>query len=287
MRKLLVSIPEYLALPENERPESYDDVLKLIRRPAGIWQFVQRNTQTGDIVQEQQIQNTITDNGALAMFKNTMNYTAGGVAVANIIAIDASLGIATVGAISSGGTVTSITVTALTGPTIPSGTTLLINPGGTTNKLLVSTTQAITSAQTCTVVSTTGPGSAIGAGSYARYANDSDVVGTALSSMPTTDASTLTAPVSYTAALPTGQFTISGTGKGNRKMRVTTATTYTFQTTANSNTSTATVGTYTAFWLVNTSPVTATTQTFVHGSFDAPLTISASLTIDATCNESL
>lgn len=285
--KLLSSIPEYLALPESERPKTYEELLDIIHRPAGIWQFVQRNAHTGEIVQEFWQENTLTDNGCLSMFKNTLNYTAGGIGVANILAIDASLGIATVGAISSGGTVTSITITALTGPTIPSGTTLLINPGGTTNKLLVSTTQSITGAGTCTVASTPGPGSSIAAGSFARYANDIDVVGTALSSMPTTDVSSLTAPVSYTAALPSSQFTITGTGKGNRKVTVVTATNYTFQTTANSNTSTATVGTYTSFWLVNTSPVTATTQTFVHGVLDAPLSISSSLTIDVSCTEKL
>lgn len=287
MHKILTSIPEVLALPEDQRPQTYEDALKLIKRPAGIWQFVQRNAHTGEIVQELWQENTLTDNGATSMLKNTLNASSAGIGVAKYIAIDASLGIATVGAISSGGTVTSITITALTGPTIPSGTTLLINPGGTTNKLLVSTTQSITGAGTCTVSSTPGPGSSIAAGSYARYANDKDVLGTALSSMPTTDVSSLTSPVSYTAALPSGQWTFSGTGKGSRTMSVTTVSAYTFQTTANSNPSTATVGTYTSFWLVNTSPVSSTSHTFVHGVLDAPLSISSGLTIDVVCSESL
>lgn len=287
-KNVSISIQDYWALAPRDRPRTYEGLLKKMHRKAGIWCIKQTNTETGEIEHLQICENTLTDNGCNSMWKNTMNYTAGGIAVANILAIDASLGIATVGAISSGGTVTSITVTALTGPTIPSGTTLLINPGGTTNKLLVSTTQAITGAQTCTVTSTTGPGSAIAAGSYARYANDIDVLGTALSSMPTTDVSALTAPISYTAALPTGQFTApTGTGKGNRKMQVTTAGNYTFQTTANSNSSTATVGTYTSFWLVNANPVAATTNTFVHGVLNAPLAISSGLTIDVTCSESL
>lgn len=249
---------------------------------SGIWCVQQTNNESGEVEYLMVGSNAITDNGAIGALKNIFNASAGGIAVANIIAIDASLGIATVAAISSGGTVTSITVTALTGPTIPSGTTLLINPGAGagTNKLLVSTTQAITGAQTCTVTSTPGPGSSISAGSYARYATASDVVGTLLSSMPTTDVSALTAPVSYTAALPSGQFTFnSTTGSGNRNVIISTVSAYIFTTVSNSNPSTATVGTYTAMWLVSTSPVSSTAHTYAHLPLDAPLSISGTLSI--------
>jgi len=285
-KKRSISVPEYWALPPRRRPRTLAGVVGLVHRKAGIWSLEQRNILTNELEMLQVCENAITDNGALAMFKNTMNASAGGIAVANIIAIDASLGIATVGAISSGGTVTSITVTALTGPTIPSGTTLIINPGQS-NKLIVSTTQAITGAQTCTVTSTPGPSGAISAGSFARYATSTDVSGTALSSVPTTDASALTAPVSYSAALPSGQFSISGSGSGNRQMQVSNSGNYLFSTVANSNPSTATAGTYTAAWLVNTSPVSATTQTFAHCPFDSPMTITSSQTIQATIQEKL
>jgi hypothetical protein len=285
--KVSISVPEYWNCAPRKRPRTYEGLIKRVHRQAGIWCVQQTNTITGEVEILNVINNCLTDNGAIAALKNTINATSAGIGVANIMAIDASLGIATVGAISSGGTVTSIPVTALTGPTIPSGTTLIINPGQA-SKLLVSTTAAITGAGTCSVVSTAGPASAISAGSFGRYATATDVVGTALSSMPTTDASSLTAPVSYTAALPSGQWTFTATtGSGNRNVVVTNSAPYLFQTTANSNPSVATTGTYTAVWIVSVSPVTATSQTFVHAPLDTPLTIVSSSTIQITVTEKL
>lgn len=282
-KKRSISLPEYWAIPPRRRPTTFEGLLKRLHpsKMSGIWCVQQTNNESGEVEYLMVGSNAITDNGAIGALKNIFNASAGGIAVANIIAIDASLGIATVGAISSGGTVTSITVTALTGPTIPSGTTLLINPGAGagTNKLLVSTTQAITGAQTCTVVSTPGPGSSIAAGSFARYALAQDVVGTALSSMPTTDASSLSG-ASYTAALPSGQFTFnSTTGSGNRNVVISTVSAYIFTTLSNSNPSPASAGTYTAMWLVKASPVASTADTYAHLPLDAPLVISSTLSI--------
>jgi hypothetical protein len=282
-RQLHVSIPEYLALPEDMRPDTYEDIVALVHRPAGIWQILVCDAATGDVIEERISGNCISDDGVSSLFKNTFNATSAGIGVANIIAIDAGLGIATVGAISSGGTVTAISVTALTGTTIPSGTTLLVNPPGTTNKLLVSTTAAITGAGSCSVVSTPGPVASIAAGSFARYATASDVVGTALTPMPTTGVAALTAPISYTAAMPSGQFNFATA----RQVVITNDTNYLFNSvTANGNPSLATNGTYTAAWLVN-GTVTSTANTFVHIPFDSPLSVSATFVIKVIITEKL
>jgi hypothetical protein len=252
--------------------------MKHIHRQGGFWQIITRDTETGEIIQENWACNAITDNGALSLFKNTMNASSAGVAVANIIAVDQSLGYTTLATtISSGGTVTSITVGALTGPTIPSGSKLLIGAGGSTT-LLVTTSAAITGAGTYSVVSTAGPSSSIASGANIRYD---------YSGVPTTDASSLSSPVSYTAALPSGQFTISGSGVGNRQMQVTNSGNYVFSTSANSNPSTATAASYTAAWLVNASPVASTSNTFVHVAFDAPLVINSTTTGTVVITEKL
>jgi hypothetical protein len=239
-------------------------------------------------------ENNITDNGALAMFKNTMNASAGGIAVANIIAVSQSIGHTTLSAsIASGGTVTSISVGSLTGPTIPSGTTLCINPGP--NQFLVSTTQAISGAGTITVASRSGPASTIASGSHVRYATSTDIASAgssySVSSTLTTDVSSLSAPVSYTAALPSGQFTISGSGNGNRQLVVTNSGNYLFSTSSNSNPSTATVADYTDAWLVNANPVAAPVSgiynTFVHVPLDTLGSVTANTTLQITITEKL
>lgn len=293
-RELLVSIPEYWALPEDQRPDTYEEMMKIVKKPGGYWQLLTRANDTGEVLREQWLCNAITDNGCLSMFKNTMNAASAGIAVANIIAIDQSLGYTTLSTtIASGGTVTSITVGTLTGPTIPSGTTLCIGAGGAT-QLFVSTTAAITGAGTYTVASTAGPSSSISSGANIRYANQSELTaaGSAYtaSSALTTDVASLNAPSAYTAALPAGQFTISGSGNGNRQMSVSNSGNYLFSTGANSNPSVATAANYTAGWLVNASPVASTANTFVHVAFNAPISVTSGTSGSsgqATINEKL
>ena len=274
-RKLFVSIPEYWEMAPRRRPRTFNGLMKRVQRKGGFWRVAQENSETGEIV-EQWLENQITDNGALSLFKNLMNGTSAGIAVANIIAIDASLGFATVGVggIASGGTVTSVPIGSLTGPTIPSGTTLVINAGQSTT-LTVTTTAAITSASTSvTVSSVSGPASAIPAGAGIRYA---------YSSVPSTDAASLTS-ASYTSALPNGQFAFSGTGVGNRQMQVTTNTAYNFSTTG---TPAATAGAYTSAWLVNANPVASTANTFVHLVFDTLQTVGTNQNVQVTIIEKL
>lgn len=274
-RKLFVSIPEYWEIEPRKRPRTFQGLMKRIHRKGGFWQ-VENRFDNGDLI-EQWCENAITDNGALSLFKNTMNASSAGIAVANIIAIDQSLGFATVGVggIPSGGTVTSVPIGSLTGPTIPSGTTLVINPGQS-NTLTIVTTSAITSSSsTVSCNSVTGPGSAIPAGTGIRYA---------YSSVPTTDASSLSAPASYTSALPSGQFTINGSGVGNRQMQVTTNSAYTFSPTGSPA---ATSGSYTSAWLVNANPVSSTSNTFIHVALDALIIIGTNSTGNVTIIEKL
>mgnify|MGYP001567601956 CR=1 FL=1 len=287
-KNFLCDIPAYWSLAPRNRPRTWRGLMKKTGA-GGYWCVQAIDKLTGEVTHCQLLNNAITDNGALSMWKNTMNYTAGGIGVANIIAVDQSLGYTTLATtIGSGGTVTSIVVGALTGPTIPSGTVICVGAGGAT-KLFLQLSASITGAGTYSVVSATGPGSSIASGANIRYANKTELTaaGSALASMPTTDASSLSAPVSYTAALPTGNFTISGSGQGNRAMTVNNSGSYLFSTTANSNGSTATVANYTAGWLVNTNPVASTAQTFVHVAFDAPIPVNSSTNGQVTITEQL
>jgi hypothetical protein len=285
-KKVLISTPEYWALPENKRPDTYEGILKHVHRKSGIWCIQQMNKFTGECEVLQVCDNAITTNGVHSMWLNTMNFSAGGVSVANIMAACQLLGSTTLGTtITSGGTVTSFVAGSLVGATIPSGSVLCIGAGGAT-KLFVTTTAAITGAGTISVTSTPGPGSSITAGAQIRYANQTELIaaGSTLtaSSVLTTDVSSLGSPSAYTAALPTGQFTGSG-----RSMIVTNAGSYLFSTTANSNPSVATAASYNTFLMVNTSPVSSTTHTFIICASDAPVVVGASTTGQFTITETL
>ena len=136
-RQLLVTIPDYWKYAKNARsgvmpPQNFDDLVERLG-PGGYWNVQQINKHTGEVELEIWAKNAITDNGAISMWKNTMNASAGGIAVANIMAINQGVGYTTLnGTISSGASPTSITVFSLTGPTIANGSTLLIG-AGTTN----------------------------------------------------------------------------------------------------------------------------------------------------------
>lgn len=264
-RKLLVSIPEYYEKSSTVLPpQNFEDMVERLNRPGGYWRVCTVDKKTDEILIEQWIQNAYTDNGVGVMFKALAGASTPSTAPGSYIAIDQSLGSTSLTAsIASGGTVTSISVAAPTGPSIPSGSKLVINPG-TANTLTVVTTQAITTAATITVNSVTGPASTIASGSTIRYDYNS---------IATTDVSSLSAPVSYTASLPSGQFSYTlTTGYGNRTLQITNNGAYLFSTTGSP---VATAASYTAAWLTNASPVASTANTFVHAPFDAPLVINS------------
>lgn len=269
-----VSIPDYYAM--EERAQDFEALLRSLRRPGGFWSIAEIDASSGDLLREQWLENNYTDNGVSVMFHALTGSSTPATTPANIIAIDASLGIATLGAnIGAGGTVTSITVSALAGPTIPSGTKILVNPG-TANTLLLTLTQSITGAGTFTVSSATGPASTIASGSFIRYD---------YSNVPTADPGALTSPIAYTAVLPSGQYTYTlTTGFGNRQVAVTNNSAFLFSTTGSPA---AAAGTYTCGWLVNANPVSTTAQTFVRVPFDFPLVINATTNGAVTLTEKL
>ncbi|GCE49205.1 hypothetical protein EI42_05992 [Thermosporothrix hazakensis] len=265
MQNIYISIPEYR---QPAQPTNFDDAVASLNRSGGFWRIQTLEKATGNVTQEQWLENAYTDNGVLTMFKALAGASTPSTPPASMIAIDQSLGMASLSAaIPAGGNVTSIQIGSLIGASIPSGTKLVIN-AGTSNTLTVVTTAAISGAGTVGVQSTPGPTSSIPAGSWVRYD---------YASVPTADPGALTSPVSYTAPLPAAQFTyaVSGgnSGYGNRSLTVTNNGAYLFSTTG---TPPAVAASYTTAWLVSANPVTATTHTFLRVPFDAPLIISDS-----------
>lgn len=279
-RKFFCSIKEIVENGGLEKaglvPQSVEEILSHIHRPGGFWHVIQRHKYTGEIEVEQLIENNWTDNGVSVMFDSVLHASSpSAFTPANIMVISQTLGHTTTTAnISSGGTVTSITVAAPTGPNIPSGTTLVIDPGG--QNFVVTLTASITGAGTFAVSSTAGPGSTINSGANVRYA---------YSAVPTADPSSIASPVSYTAAMTSGQFTKTlTTGYGNRQIVVTNNSTYLYNT---SGSPAATAGSYTTAYMGNTSPISANNQTVLIVVFDAVLVVDSTHVGEVTVTEKL
>lgn len=292
-KEVSISVPEYWAEHPKKRPQTFEELIQLVqlsRRKAGIWLLQEINRFTGLTEKLSCQENDLTDSGALAMLKNMINSSAGGIAPASYIAVSQKLGHTTITAsIASGGTVTSITVGSLTGPTIPSGTALVINPGA--NQFVVQTAASITGAGSVAITSRTGPASTIPSGSHVRYATSSDIraagVAYAVSSGITTDLTSLGTPASYTASLPSGQFTY-----GTRSVTVTNAGNYLFDSVnANSNPALATAADYTDMWLTKASPVGAAVggiyDTVAHVPLNFIGTVGAATTLQVSVTETL
>jgi hypothetical protein len=263
MAELYCGIKEYRALPNHKRPRSFDELMDLIKRPGGFWRVQQINALTGALEVEQWLQNNWTDNGVSVMMKAAIGASTPSFTPASIMVISATLGATTLtSSIASGGTVTSITVAAPTGATIPSGTKLVIDPAGQAFK--VTLTAAISGAGSVAVSSVTGPASTIASGASVRYD---------YTAVPTADPSSIASPVSYTSSMPAGQFTYTGTtGYGNRTYAITNNSAYLFSTTGSPA---ATAGSYTEAWMSNTNPISAATQTVLRVAFDNILVINS------------
>lgn len=266
MRKLYCSIKEIVENGGLEKaglvPQSVEEILEHIHRPGGFWHVVQRDKLTGEIQVEQLLENSWTDNGVSQIYDAVLRASAPTqFTPANIMVISATIGATALTAnIPSGGTVTSITVAAPTGANIPSGTALIIDPGG--HNFAVTLTQTINGAGTFTVSSVTGPGTQINSGSSVRYA---------YSAVPTADPSSIASPVSYTSAMASGQFTKTlTTGYGNRQIQVTNNSAYLFNTTGSPA---ASSGSYTEGWMSNSGSISASNQTVIRCVFDTILVI--------------
>lgn len=270
-RTLIVSIPEYHEYAC--KPQSFEDLVSRMdhARQCGLWRICQIDKYTGEIQIEQWLKNNFSDNGANTMLKTIINASApSAFTPANIIAVDQSVGFTTLAtAIAASSTVNAITVGTLIGPAIPSGTKLFIGAGSSVTMNVV-LTQAITGAGTYTVNSTTSPATAIPVGASVRYD---------YTAVPTADLSSLSSPVSYTSALPTSQFTFS-----NRQVTISNSGSFVYSTTGSPA---AVSANYTAAWLTNTNPVSATNQTVLHVVFDNPLVISATSNGQVTIVERL
>lgn len=277
-RKLFVSIPELVQAKQEGAliPLSFEEAISHIHKPGGYWQVIQRDKFTGEVQTEQWLINSWTDNGISQMLDAVLRASAPTqFTPANIMVISATIGATTLTAnISSGGTVTSITVAAPTGGNIPSGTALIIDPGG--HNFAVTLTQTINGAGTFTVSSVTGPGTQINSGSSVRYA---------YSAVPTADPSSIGSPVSYTSAMASGQFTKTlTTGYGNRQIVVTNNSAYLFNTTGSPA---AAAGSYTEAWMANSNPISANNQTVLRVVFDAILVINSTTIGSVSITEKL
>lgn len=277
-RNLFCSIREYQEAKREGGlvPLDFHEFLGHLKRPGGFWRVIQRDKLSGDIEVEQWLENNWTDNGISQMYDAVLRASAPTqFTPANIMVISATLGFTTLTAnIAAGGTVTSITVAAPTGGNIPSGTNIIVDPGG--HNYALTLTQTINGAGTFTVTSATGPGTQINSGASVRYA---------YTAVPTADPSSIASPVSYTAAMASGQFTKTiTTGYGNRQIVVTNNSAYLFSTTGSPA---ATAGSYTEGWMSNTNPIAATNQTVLRVVFDTLLVINSTTVGEVTITEKL
>ncbi len=274
MRKLYNSIQE--ASKGGLQPQNFEEFISHIHRSGGFWHIVQRDKLTGEIQVEQFLENAWTDNAVSQMYDAVLRASAPTqFTPANIMVISQTLGFTTLAAnIAAGGTVTSIQVGALTGPTIPSGTKLMIDPAG--QAFNVTLTQSITGSGTFTVTSTPGPISQINSGAAVRYD---------YTAVPTADPSSISAPVSYTNALSSGQFTKTiTTGYGNRQIQVNNSSAFIFSTTGSPA---ATAASYTTAYMANTNPISANNQTVLVCVFDALAVVNSTTTIQINLSEKL
>lgn len=276
-RELYCSIPEYRRLPAHKRPKTFEGLMELIKRPGGFWQVQQINKLTGAVEVAQWLENNWTDNGVSVMMKSAIGASSPGFTPASIMVISATLGMTTTTAsIPSGSAPTSITVAAPTGGTIPSGTVIVIDPGAGHQNITATLSAAISGAGTVSITGAGTPSSTIASGASVRYA---------YSAVPTADPASIASPVSYTSAMPAGQFTYTGTtGYGNRQYVITNNTAYLFST---SGSPAAVAGSYTEAWMSNTNPISANTQTVLRVAFDNILVINSTTNGQITITEKL
>lgn len=260
---LLVAVPEYWVNPV--KPRNFQDFCDMYdardHGSLGLWE-IRRFNRNGDTLSRLWLKNVITDNGATAMLKNTFNNAGSAVSIFNQIAIDTGAGSTTLTSALAANTagVTSISVAALPAA-IASGTTITLGYGGSAPQNVTTSATAALGATTISVTSFTVNSTGF-------------LVGANVVPVPTTsdNPSSLGGTVAYSGALPSGDFTFSGTGLGNRQVVIV----YTFA-------AGSTTGNFTEAWMVNTNPVGATGETAVHAIFVAqPVNSGAGATITMT-----
>lgn len=268
-RTLYVSDDRYFKNPV--KPLCFRDWVEMYEKkgpkPVGLWRVCTIDKFTGEILIEQWLENVLTDNGALASWKNLVGVSS--VTAFNFLLIGTGAGVTTLTtALSNGQTgITSLAVAALPAA-IPSGTTLLIGAG-------TGQTQSVTTSATAAVGATS-----ISVGSFT--ANAAYAIGTNVAPQASTsdNPSSLSGTISNSGALTTGQVTFSGAGAGNRQMQIQ----YTFSTMGSPA---ATAANYTEAWLAQAASVSGANQTALHVIFNAPMAVNSSSTGPVTIVEKL
>lgn len=260
MRKLLVSDPRYYHNPV--KPLSFENWVEMYEKrksgPVGLWRVCSLDKYSGEIIQEQWLENLVTDNGGLATWKNLVGVST--VSAFNQLVVTTNAGVTTLTtALTNGQTgIVSLAVAALPGP-IASGATLIIGAGSGQTQTVTTSASASAGATSISVNSFT---------SNAAYA-----IGTNVAPQPAAgdNPSSLGGTTSTSGVLTGTQVTFSGSGAGNRSMTIA----YTFSTTGSPA---AAVGNYTEAYLCSAYPVTATGQTAIHVIFNAPMAINSTST---------
>jgi hypothetical protein len=260
MSNLTVALPEYHRVGVKPRGfQAFADMFDprdFGPGPLGLWEIARIETQTRRVVSRLWVKNVVTDNGALALLKNTWNSSGAAVPVFNQIAITTNAASTTLtSALASGTAYTALSVVALPGP-LASGTALTIGYGTGQTQTVITNVAATVGATSISVNSFT--------------ANAVYTIGTNVVPNPATsdNPSTLGDTVAYSGPLLANAFSYSGSGAGNRQAQMQ----YVFP--ASPGTA---AGSYNEAWTINTSPVTAVGQTASH-------IIGIGTTIDATHN---
>ncbi len=261
---LIVNDPNFWKSPVKPRgfaqwAEMYEGNGKL----TGLWEIIQFNPKTREIVQRVWNKNAITDQGANYMLQRTLNSSAATLPnLFNNVLITNNSGSTTLttaltNGVSSG---TSLAVAALPAA-IPSGSTIQVGFGTNQTQVFITTALAL---QGATSISVT-----------AQNANATYPIGSAVVPLPNvTDnpnnaglTGNATTPLSqYSGNLPTGAFTYTPTsGQGNRTALVS----YTFANASNGGSTPN--GSYTDAWIVNVASGASTNDYLAH-EINSPMT---------------
>ncbi len=241
----LINDPNYWKSPL--KPRGYKEWVDMYEgngQIVGLWELVQWNPRTGEVVQRVFNKNVVTDQGAVNILQRAINSSGATLpALFNNLAITNNSGSSTLTtALTNGQTgVTSLAVAALPAA-IPSGTTIQLGYGTGQTQNVVTSASAAQGATSITVTSFT---------SNAAYAIGTNVVplpgvadNPANSAAITANATT--GLIQFSGNLATGAFTFNATtGAGNRNVVVS----YTFANSVNGGTTPN--GVYTDNWIVN------------------------------------
>jgi hypothetical protein len=259
IEELIVNYPPWHHA-RSQKPRSFEQFVDMVcasekyaGKIKGIWELIQTDMHTGEIVKRLWNMNVVTDSGADKILKRAINSASATLPnLFNQMAITDNSGSTTLqAALTSGNAYTTLTVAALPAA-IPATT------GGVATTLVI----GFGTGQTQTVTLSAGASAGATSISVTSFtANANYAIGTAVVPNPhvAEDPTSLAgAHVSYSGAMATGAFTYTPTtGTGNRTL----VASQLFQNGSGTNTP---VGFYTDVWIVNTNPVAGAGQTVAH-----------------------